>query len=188
MSGSPAAERRIGVFSRTSISANRTLPSLRESAPASPDGRAGAFAESHSPVRLAAGTADDLMQQLKRALGGAWIAIGKDEIGINDADQIELPGNGAPWRRAACRSRCRSGLAHTSSSCRRPLHRSTRSLDSTRMRLFGIAPGLLLEPFDAGTDREEAALRSHFGTLPSAAGHGIAGSMIRPTRAHRPLP
>ena len=39
---------------------------------------------------LAAGAADHLMQQLERALGGARIAVGEPEIGIDDADQIEL--------------------------------------------------------------------------------------------------
>ena len=39
---------------------------------------------------LAAGAADDLMQQLERALGGARVAVAEAEIGIDDADQIEL--------------------------------------------------------------------------------------------------
>ena len=41
-------------------------------------------------ARLAAGAADHLMQQLEGALGGARIAVAEAEIGIDDADQIEL--------------------------------------------------------------------------------------------------
>src|SRR5712691_4325025 len=39
---------------------------------------------------LAPGAADDLMQQLEGAFGGARIAIRQAEIGVDDADQIEL--------------------------------------------------------------------------------------------------
>ena len=39
---------------------------------------------------IAAGAADHLMQQLKGAFGGARIAIVQAEIGVDDADQIEL--------------------------------------------------------------------------------------------------
>ncbi len=39
---------------------------------------------------LAAGAADHLMQKLERALGGARIAVGEAEIGIDDSDEIEL--------------------------------------------------------------------------------------------------
>ena len=39
---------------------------------------------------LAAGAADHLMQQLERALGRARIAVGEAEIGVDDADQVEL--------------------------------------------------------------------------------------------------
>ncbi len=38
---------------------------------------------------IAAGAADHLMQELKGALGGARIAIGETEIGVDHADQIE---------------------------------------------------------------------------------------------------
>ena len=43
-----------------------------------------------APPLLAAGAADHLMQQLKRALGRARIAVAEAEIGVDDADQIEL--------------------------------------------------------------------------------------------------
>ena len=39
---------------------------------------------------LAAGAAHHLVQQLEGALGGARIAVGKAEIGVDDADQVEL--------------------------------------------------------------------------------------------------
>src|SRR3954465_12128892 len=39
---------------------------------------------------LAAGAADDLMQQLERALGRARVAVRQTEIGVDDADEIEL--------------------------------------------------------------------------------------------------
>jgi len=39
---------------------------------------------------IAAGAPDHLMQKLERALGGAGIAVAQAEIGIDDADQIEL--------------------------------------------------------------------------------------------------
>ena len=38
---------------------------------------------------VAAGAADDLVQQLKGALGGARIAVARAQIGIDHADQIE---------------------------------------------------------------------------------------------------
>ena len=46
--------------------------------------------EADAAAFLAPGAADDLMQQLERALGGARVAVGEAEIGIDDADQIEL--------------------------------------------------------------------------------------------------
>ena len=39
---------------------------------------------------LAPGAADHLMQKLEGALAGARIAVAEAEIGIDDADQIEL--------------------------------------------------------------------------------------------------
>ena len=39
---------------------------------------------------IASGAADHLMQQLESALGGAWIAVGETEIGVDNADQVEL--------------------------------------------------------------------------------------------------
>ena len=46
--------------------------------------------EADAAAFLAAGAADHLMQQLERALGGARIAVGEPEIGIDDADEVEL--------------------------------------------------------------------------------------------------
>ena len=46
--------------------------------------------EADAAALLAAGAADHLMQQLERALGGARIAVGEPEIGVDDADQVEL--------------------------------------------------------------------------------------------------
>ena len=39
---------------------------------------------------IAPGAPDHLMQQLEGALGGARIAVGETEIGVDDADQVEL--------------------------------------------------------------------------------------------------
>ena len=39
---------------------------------------------------IASGAADHLMQELKGALGGARIAVAQAEIGIDDADEVEL--------------------------------------------------------------------------------------------------
>jgi hypothetical protein len=39
---------------------------------------------------LAPGAAYHLMEQLERALDGARVAVGQAEIGVDDADQIEL--------------------------------------------------------------------------------------------------
>ena len=44
---------------------------------------------SNAAALLAAGAPDHLVEQLKRPLGGARIAIAEAEIGIDDADQIE---------------------------------------------------------------------------------------------------
>ena len=39
---------------------------------------------------LPPGAANDLMQQLEGAFGRARIAVGQTEIGVDDADQVEL--------------------------------------------------------------------------------------------------
>src|SRR5262249_46559341 len=46
--------------------------------------------EAVAAARLASGAARDLMQELERALGRARIAVGETEIGVDDADQVEL--------------------------------------------------------------------------------------------------
>ena len=46
--------------------------------------------EAEAAAGFAAGAADDLMQKLEGALGGARIAVAEAEIGIDDADEIEL--------------------------------------------------------------------------------------------------
>src|SRR5438128_10873211 len=46
--------------------------------------------EAHAAALLAPGAADYLVQQLEGALGSARSAIGGTEVGIDDADQIEL--------------------------------------------------------------------------------------------------
>ena len=51
----------------------------------------------------APGAAGHLAEQLEGALGGARIAIGKAEIGIDDADQRHVRESCGPWRPAACR-------------------------------------------------------------------------------------
>src|SRR5262245_1629806 len=43
-----------------------------------------------APTLLSTGASDHLVQQLECALGGAWIAITKPEIGIDDPDQVEF--------------------------------------------------------------------------------------------------
>ena len=46
--------------------------------------------EADAAACLAAGAAGDLVQQLEGALGCARIAVGEAEIGVDDADQVEL--------------------------------------------------------------------------------------------------
>jgi hypothetical protein len=43
-----------------------------------------------TPTLFSTGASDHLVQQLECALGGAWIAITKPEIGIDDPDQVEF--------------------------------------------------------------------------------------------------
>jgi hypothetical protein len=45
--------------------------------------------KAYAAALLAPGAADHLVEQLKRPLRGARIAIAEAEIGIDDADQIE---------------------------------------------------------------------------------------------------
>ncbi len=52
---------------------------------------------------FAAGAADHLMQELEGALGGARVAVGEAEIGVDDADQIEHREVVALGHQVACR-------------------------------------------------------------------------------------
>ena len=51
----------------------------------------------------AAGPAGHLAEQLEGALGGAQIAVGQAEIGVDHADQRQVRESCGPWRRAGCR-------------------------------------------------------------------------------------
>ena len=47
--------------------------------------------------------AGNLVEKLKRALGGARVAIGQPDIGVNHADQGQVRESYGPWRPVACR-------------------------------------------------------------------------------------
>ena len=85
------AERRIaGLLAQLDLGGVERLAVLRDQRAHHRMLRLMRLQKADAAALLAAGAADHLMQQLERALGGARIAVGKPEIGIDDADQIEL--------------------------------------------------------------------------------------------------
>ena len=115
---------------------------------------------------LAAGAADHLMQQLERALGGARIAVGKAEIGIDDADQIELGKMVALGDKLRADDDVEAALRHVVELLPQPLHGVDQIAGQHQDARAGKQLGrLLLQPLDAGADRDEAALRLAFRAL-----------------------
>ena len=109
---------------------------------------------------LAAGAADHLMQQLERALGRARIAVGKTQIGVDDADEIELGKMMTLGDELRADDDVEAALRHVVQFLPQPLHGVDQIARQHQDAGAGKQLGrLLLQPLDAGTDRDEAALR-----------------------------
>ena len=107
-------------------------------------------------ARLAPGTADDLMQQLKGALGGARIAVGKAEIGVHHPHQIEPGKMMSLGDQLGADDDVEAACGHLVQLLAQALER----FDEVAGQHQDAAPReqrgrLLLQPLDAGTDRYE---------------------------------
>ena len=108
---------------------------------------------------LAAGAADHLMQQLECALGGARIAVRQAKIGIDDADEVELGEMVAFGDKLRADHDVEAALRHVVEFLAQPLHRFDQIARQHQDARVGKQLGrLLLQPLDAGADRDEAAL------------------------------
>ena len=121
---------------------------------------------------LAAGATDDLMQKLERALGGARIAVGEAKIGVDDADQIELREMVPLGDELRADDDVEAALRDVVELLAQPLHRLHEIAGEHQdARFREQLRRLLLQPLDAGTDRREDSVASHFG---HRSGNGIA--------------
>ena len=108
---------------------------------------------------LAPGAADHLVEQLKRPLGGARIAIAQAQIGIDDADQIE------PREIVALRDQLRAD-DDVDAALRDFVEFAAHGLDRGDQiarqhhgaRVRKQLRRLLLQALDAGTDRDQRFL------------------------------
>ena len=106
---------------------------------------------------LAAGAADHLMQQLERALGRARIAVAEPEIGVDDADQIELGEMMALGDQLRADDDVEAALRHVVELLPQALHRFHQVARQHQDARAGKQLGrLLLQPLDAGADGGEA--------------------------------
>ena len=105
---------------------------------------------------LAPGAADDLMQQLERAFGRARVAVRQAEIGVDDADQIELREVVTLGDELRPDDDVETPLGDVVQLLAQPLHRfdqiAGQHQDAACRKQLRR---LLLQPLDAGTDRDE---------------------------------
>ena len=120
---------------------------------------------------LAAGAADHLMQQLERALGRARIAIAEAEIGIDDADQIELGEMMALGDQLRADDDVEAALRHVVEFLAQALHRFHQIARQHQDARAGKQLGrFLFQPLDAGADgRRSFRWRGSSGIPPAAA-------------------
>ena len=106
---------------------------------------------------LAPGAADHLMQQLERALGRARIAVAQAEVGIDDADQIELREMMALGDELRADDDVEAALRDVVELRAQPLDRLDQiARQHQDARLRKQLGRLLLQPLDAGADGGEA--------------------------------
>ncbi len=109
---------------------------------------------------LAPGAADDLMQQLERALGCARIAVGQAEIGIDHADQVELGKMMAFGDELRADDDVEAAFGDVGQLLAQALDRfdevAREHEDAAARKQL---PRLLLQPLHAGTDRNEGVGR-----------------------------
>ena len=105
------------------------------------------------------------MQQLERALGRARIAIRQAEIGIDDADQIELREMMALGDKLRADDDVELAFGHVVEFLAQPLDQFHQIAGEHEDALVGKQLGrLLLQPLDARPDRRRSCARSpHFG-------------------------
>ena len=114
--------------------------------------------------RLAAGAAGDLMQKLKRALGRARIAIPQAEIGIDDADEVELREMMALGDQLGADDDVEVAFGNAVEFLAQPLdrfHQVAGEHDDPRVRKQ--LRDLFLQALDAGPTGANESCASHFG-------------------------
>ena len=106
------------------------------------------------------------MQQLERALGRARIAIAETEIGIDDADQVELGEMVTLGDQLGADDDVEAALGDVVEFLAQALHRFHQIAGQHQDARVGKQLGrLLLQPLDAGADRRERVGRLAFRAL-----------------------
>ncbi len=113
--------------------------------------------EAYTAALLAPGAADHLMQQLEGALGRARVAVAEAEIGIDDADQIELGKVMALGHQLRADHQIETPLRHVVELGAQPLDRFDQIARQYENARAGKQLGrLVLEPLHARPDGREA--------------------------------
>ena len=106
------------------------------------------------------------MQKLEGALGGAWVAVAETEIGIDDADQIELGKMMTFGDQLGADHDIEFALRDVVELAAQTLDRFDQIAGENERARAGKKLGrLLLQPLDAGADRDEAFGRLTFRAL-----------------------
>ena len=126
--------------------------------------------EAEALAFLAPGAADHLMQQLERALGRARIAVAETEIGIDDADQVELREMVALGDQLGADDDVEAALGDVVEFLAQPLDRFDQVAGQHQDAAAGEQLGrLLLQPLDAGPTATKQSSPGISGTAPAAA-------------------
>ena len=105
---------------------------------------------------VAPGAADHLMQELERALGGARIAVGEAEVGIDDADEVELGEVMALGDELRADDDVEAALRDVVQLLAQPVDRGDEvAREHQHPRLREQLAHLLLQPLDARADGRE---------------------------------
>ncbi len=109
------------------------------------------------PVSLfAAGAPDHLVQELEGALGGARIAVGKAEVGVDDADEVEFRKMVSLGHELRADDDVETSVRHVVELFAQALDQLNEIAGEHKDARVGKQLGrFLLQPFDAGADRRE---------------------------------
>ncbi len=126
--------------------------------------------KSDAAALLAPGAADHLMQQLEGALAGARVAVAEAQIGIDNADQIELGKMVALGHELRADDDVEATFGHVGEFLLQPLHRfdeiGRQHQDATAGKQFGR---FVLQPLDARPDRAQSFRSRGTAGIPPAA-------------------